>query len=253
MDSNVTGLLTALIMFFIGSGPVRGFAVTTGLGIITSMFTAVYVTRTDRRAVVNWKQPKDDRGLRGSNIMAWRLRLVPEKTNIDFFKLQWLTFGISVLAVIASLLLVATIGLNFGVDFKGGTTIRTESTTPVDVGVYRDALATGWTWAMWRSPRSSTRPSATTSMSRDPHRRARGRRGGHARGDRRGGGRAEGGRSGDHLRRGRIGRPQGVVRADLEGADRGGGRGPGIWSMSGCASNGSSRLAPSRRCSTTWW
>jgi hypothetical protein len=38
-------------------------------------------------------------------------------------------------------LLVATIGLNLGVDFKGGTTIRTESTTPVDVGVYRDALA----------------------------------------------------------------------------------------------------------------
>ncbi len=45
MDSNVTGLLTALIMFWIGSGPVRGFAVTLGLGIITSMFTAVYVTR----------------------------------------------------------------------------------------------------------------------------------------------------------------------------------------------------------------
>jgi preprotein translocase subunit SecF len=73
--------------------------------------------------------------------MAWRLKLVPTKTNIDFFKLQFVTFGISAVAVIASLLLVATIGLNLGVDFKGGTTIRTESTTPVDVGVYRDALA----------------------------------------------------------------------------------------------------------------
>lgn len=73
--------------------------------------------------------------------MAWRLKLVPTKTNIDFFKLQFVTFGISVVAVVASLLLVATIGLNLGVDFKGGTTIRTESTTPVDVGVYRDALA----------------------------------------------------------------------------------------------------------------
>lgn len=73
--------------------------------------------------------------------MAWRLKLVPTKTNIDFFKLQFVTFGISAVAVIASLVLVATIGLNLGVDFKGGTTIRTESTTPVDVGAYRDALA----------------------------------------------------------------------------------------------------------------
>ncbi|MGL4321165.1 MAG: protein translocase subunit SecF, partial [Paracoccaceae bacterium] len=73
--------------------------------------------------------------------MAWRLRLVPEKTNIDFFKLQYITFGISVLAVIVSLLLVAFNGLNLGIDFKGGTTIRTESTQAVDVGVYREALA----------------------------------------------------------------------------------------------------------------
>ena len=72
--------------------------------------------------------------------MAFRLRLVPVKTNIDFFKLQWITFGASALAVVVSLLSVAILGLNFGVDFKGGTTIRTESTLAVDVGVYRDAM-----------------------------------------------------------------------------------------------------------------
>jgi preprotein translocase subunit SecD len=58
MDSNVTGLLTALIMYWIGSGPVRGFAVTLGLGILTSMFTAVYVTRILIAAWLNWKRPK---------------------------------------------------------------------------------------------------------------------------------------------------------------------------------------------------
>lgn len=73
--------------------------------------------------------------------MAWRLRLVPVKTNIDFFKLQWVTFGASVVAVVVSILAVAIMGLNFGVDFKGGTTIRTESTQAVDVGVYRQALS----------------------------------------------------------------------------------------------------------------
>jgi preprotein translocase subunit SecF len=74
--------------------------------------------------------------------MAWRLRLVPEKTNIDFFKIQWVTFGASIFAMVASLVLVFTMGLNFGIDFRGGTTIRTESTSAVDVGAYREALST---------------------------------------------------------------------------------------------------------------
>ena len=58
MDSNLTGFLTALIMFWLGSGPVRGFAVTLGLGIITSMFTAVYVTRLIVELWLDWKKPK---------------------------------------------------------------------------------------------------------------------------------------------------------------------------------------------------
>lgn len=58
MDSNVTGLLVALIMFFIGSGAVRGFAVTTSIGILTSMFTAVYVTRLIIELYIAWRRPK---------------------------------------------------------------------------------------------------------------------------------------------------------------------------------------------------
>lgn len=73
--------------------------------------------------------------------MAFRLKLVPTKTNIDFFKWQYITFGGSIVASIASILAVVILGLNFGIDFKGGTTIRTESTTPVDVAVYRAAVS----------------------------------------------------------------------------------------------------------------
>jgi preprotein translocase subunit SecF len=73
--------------------------------------------------------------------MAWRLRLVPEKTNIDFFKAQYVTFGASVLAVVLTFVSLAVFGLNFGVDFKGGTTIRSESTQEVDIATYRAALA----------------------------------------------------------------------------------------------------------------
>ncbi len=58
MDSNVTAIITAVIMFAIGSGAVRGFAVTLGLGIITSMFTAVYVTRLIIETWLAWRQPK---------------------------------------------------------------------------------------------------------------------------------------------------------------------------------------------------
>lgn len=133
MDSNITGLLTALIMFAIGSGPVRGFAVTLGLGILTSMFTAVYVTRLIIETWMRWRRPQTVT-LRGL------IRLAPDKTVIDFFRFQWLTFGASVTMVAGSLMLVATLGLNFGIDFKGGTTIRAETAQEIDLGSYRAAL-----------------------------------------------------------------------------------------------------------------
>ena len=72
--------------------------------------------------------------------MAWRLRLAPEKTNIDFFKHQWLTFGGSIMLMILAFVAWGVMGLNFGIDFKGGTTLRTESVNPVDVGAYRTVL-----------------------------------------------------------------------------------------------------------------
>ena len=73
--------------------------------------------------------------------MAFRLRLAPEHTNIDFFKAQYVTFGASVFATLASVVLVLVMGLNFGIDFKGGTTVRTEAKVSVDVAGYRAALA----------------------------------------------------------------------------------------------------------------
>src|SRR6056297_625992 len=69
-----------------------------------------------------------------------RLRLVPQDTNIDFFKYARVTFGASVVAMVLSIGIWLAMGLNFGIDFLGGTTIRTEASQPVDVGAYRDAL-----------------------------------------------------------------------------------------------------------------
>lgn len=72
--------------------------------------------------------------------MAWRLRLAPETTNIDFFRAQWITFGGSIVLMFLAFFFWGWMGLNYGIDFKGGTTIRTESTTPVDVATMRAAL-----------------------------------------------------------------------------------------------------------------
>ena len=69
-----------------------------------------------------------------------RLKLVPDNTNVNFFQSTRLTFGASVLAMILSIFLFFFNGLNLGIDFLGGTTIRTDSQTSVDIAAYRVAL-----------------------------------------------------------------------------------------------------------------
>ena len=72
--------------------------------------------------------------------MAWRLKLVPEKTNWDFFRFARYTFGASLLGILISFVSIGVLGFNFGIDFLGGTTIRTQSTQPIDLAAYREAV-----------------------------------------------------------------------------------------------------------------
>ncbi|SDX50679.1 protein translocase subunit SecF [Roseicitreum antarcticum] len=69
-----------------------------------------------------------------------RLKLVPSVTSVDFFRFWRVTFGASVVAMVLSIVVFFVMGLNFGIDFRGGTTIRTEAVQPVDIGAYRDAM-----------------------------------------------------------------------------------------------------------------
>lgn len=69
-----------------------------------------------------------------------RLKLVPQETNLDFFRFWRYTFGASALAMVLSIVAFFVMGLNFGIDFRGGTTIRTEAVQPVDIGAYRAAV-----------------------------------------------------------------------------------------------------------------
>ena len=70
-----------------------------------------------------------------------RLKLVPTITNYDFFSRSRVWFGISGILMVVALVSYLLQGLNFGIDFRGGPTIRTESTNEINVATYRDALA----------------------------------------------------------------------------------------------------------------
>ena len=74
--------------------------------------------------------------------MAFRLKLVPEGTTIDFFGRAHIGFYVSAVAMVLALLATLLLGLNFGIDFRGGTTIRTQSPDAVQTGAYRGALNT---------------------------------------------------------------------------------------------------------------
>ncbi|MCX8954327.1 protein translocase subunit SecF [Ruegeria sp. NA] len=70
-----------------------------------------------------------------------RLKLVPQNTSFDFFNRWKIWLGISGLMMVIAFTSFLLQGLNFGIDFRGGTTIRTQSAQAIDVGVYRDALS----------------------------------------------------------------------------------------------------------------
>ena len=70
-----------------------------------------------------------------------RLKLVPQNTSFDFFSRWKVWLGISGLMMVVAFTSFMLQGLNFGIDFRGGTTIRTQSVQEIDVGAYRDAIA----------------------------------------------------------------------------------------------------------------
>ncbi|WP_368187554.1 protein translocase subunit SecD [Aestuariibius sp. HNIBRBA575] len=133
VDANITTFITAAILFIMGSGAVKGFAITLAFGIITSVFTAIYVTRLLVVMYFERRRPK-------TVLQGRALHLVPKDTKWDFFSRWKITIGASLLFIVVSIASFGTQGLNVGIDFKGGTTIRSESTKPIDVAQYRAAL-----------------------------------------------------------------------------------------------------------------
>ncbi len=132
VDANITTLIAAIILYAMGSGPVKGFAVTLGIGIITSVFTAFFVTRLMVAQWFQWKRPK--------TFKITLLELVRNGTKIKFLSVRRIAVTCSIIAMIASLGLFATKGLNYGIDFKGGTLIEGRVAGEADLGAMRSIL-----------------------------------------------------------------------------------------------------------------
>lgn len=116
IDANVTTLIAAVILFYMGTGPVRGFAVTLSIGIVTTVFAAYGISRGMVAFWVRRRRPKQlPKGVRTG---------IFDGTNIGFMGFRRYTFIVTAVLSIASVVGFGTIGLNLGIDFKGGSIIE---------------------------------------------------------------------------------------------------------------------------------
>jgi SecD/SecF fusion protein len=116
LDANITTLLTAIILFVFGTGPIKGFATTLIIGILTSLFTAIFITRL----LVDWYI---ERGNSLTFSTAGTKNLF-KNMNIDFLGRRKISYVISITLILISLVSLFTKGLDQGIDFVGGRTYQ---------------------------------------------------------------------------------------------------------------------------------
>lgn len=116
VDANVTHILTGIILYIFGTGPIKGFATTLLIGIVTSLFTAIFIARIFI-----------DKDIAKNKSLAFCTNITKNwftNFNFDFIKIKKLTYFISAVVVIGSFASFAINGLDQGVDFVGGRTFQ---------------------------------------------------------------------------------------------------------------------------------
>jgi SecD/SecF fusion protein len=134
IDSNATTLIAALVLLQFGTGPVQGFGVALALGILTSVFTALVVTKAVFDLIIAKKWLKSLR----------MMSMIPHDTKIPFIQKRNIAFAVSIITLaigVAAFFLRGTEN-NFGVDFAGGTSmiVTLDTDHKVDVGSLRQQL-----------------------------------------------------------------------------------------------------------------
>ena len=133
VDANATTLIKMLILFAIGTGAIRGFAITISMGILISMFTAIVLVRL---LISHWLQRARPKSLR----IGTRWHVLPEGTAIPFMRARYSGLIVSAVISLASLGLAYYPGLRMGVEFAGGVVIEARAPAPVDQAALRDKL-----------------------------------------------------------------------------------------------------------------
>jgi len=130
LDSNITTLIAAFLLFQFGTGPIRGFAVTLTIGLIASMFTAIVVTRTIFEVLLNL-------GLIKSLPM---LRFIKE-TKLDFIGKRRILYALSIIVIAVGMWSFLTKGQKaYGIDFSGGQLQEYMFKTPPSIDTVRQTL-----------------------------------------------------------------------------------------------------------------
>ncbi|CDX28716.1 Protein translocase subunit SecDF [Mesorhizobium plurifarium] len=134
VDSNVTSLIATVVLFWLGTGPVKGFAITYAIGILTTVFTAFTFTRMLVSIWLRRARPKE--------LPRAPVTFIPPGTKIPFMGIRRWTFALSSLLSILSVVGFLTIDINYGIDFKGGSMIEVQSKKgDADLGDIRKRLS----------------------------------------------------------------------------------------------------------------
>ncbi len=123
VDANVTHVLTGAVLLIFGTGPIQGFATTLLIGIATSLFTSIFITRI----LLDWSV---NRGNKLSFVTGFSKNFFTN-FHFDFLGIKKYTYIFSSIVVIVSIVSLATNGLNQGVDFIGGRTFQVRFEKPV--------------------------------------------------------------------------------------------------------------------------
>ncbi len=132
LDSNITSLITGIVLFIFGTGPVQGFATTLIIGIITSLFTSIFITR-----LIFVARLKKEKNIKFSNRFTENF-LANTKTN--FLSIRKYSYVVSIVLIVASVTSLFMRGMNYGVDFTGGRTFVVRFDQPVTAEQTLEAL-----------------------------------------------------------------------------------------------------------------
>lgn len=124
LDANITTFLTGAVLFIFGSGPIKGFATTLMIGIITTIFTAVFITRL----LIDWYVAKG----KDLSFTTSLTKNLLANVNVDFLSKRKLWYAISGILILISLGSMFTRGFDQGIDFVGGRSYQVRFKNPVE-------------------------------------------------------------------------------------------------------------------------